>query len=58
MPGKPDAPVVLVVDDEPLLRMDAVDILEDKGFETVEAQSAKDWLSWPSARTCDFSSLT
>ena len=45
MSDKPDAPVVLVVDDEPLLRMDAVDILEDKGFETVEAQTAKDALA-------------
>ena len=45
MSDKPDAPVVLVVDDEPLLRMDAVDILENEGFETVEAKSAQDALA-------------
>jgi CheY-like chemotaxis protein len=30
-------PVVLVVEDELLVRMDAVDLLEDAGFDTVEA---------------------
>lgn len=32
--------VVLIVDDEPLLRMDAVEFLEDAGFVTVEANGA------------------
>lgn len=35
---------MLIVDDEPLLRMDAVDILENEGFETLEAKSAQDAL--------------
>jgi CheY-like chemotaxis protein len=33
-------PVVLVVEDEPLLRMLAVDIVEEAGFEAVEAAGA------------------
>ncbi len=45
MSDKPDAPLVLVVDDEALLRMDAVDILENEGFETLEAKSAQDALT-------------
>lgn len=32
--------VVLIVEDEPLLRMDAVDFIEDAGFEVVEAAHA------------------
>jgi len=36
--GKP--PAVLVVEDEPLIRMDAVDMIEDAGFRTYEAASA------------------
>lgn len=32
--------VVLVVDDEPLLRMSAVDLVEDAGFAAVEAANA------------------
>ena len=35
-------PVVLVVEDEALLRMNAVDIIEDAGFEVVEASNADD----------------
>jgi CheY-like chemotaxis protein len=35
-------PIVLVVEDEPLLRMNAVDIIEDAGFEVLEAGSADD----------------
>lgn len=31
---------VLVVEDEPLIRMDAVDMIEDAGFRTYEAGSA------------------
>lgn len=32
--------VILVVEDEPLIRMDAVDTIEDAGFQTAEAGSA------------------
>lgn len=32
--------VVLIVEDEPLLRMDAVDFIEEAGFETIEAAHA------------------
>lgn len=34
--------VVLVVEDEALLRMDAVDFIEDAGFEVIEAGHADD----------------
>ena len=33
---------VLVVEDEPLIRMNAVDLLEDAGFTVLEAQHAED----------------
>ena len=33
-------PVVLVVEDEPVLRMMAVDMVEDAGFEALEAADA------------------
>ena len=33
-------PIVLVIEDEPILRMDAVDMLETAGFEAVEAADA------------------
>ncbi|ACF00196.1 response regulator [Rhodopseudomonas palustris] len=35
-------PVVLVVEDEPLLRMNAVDMIEAAGFHVLEAGSADD----------------
>lgn len=35
-----DRPAVLVVEDEPLLRLMAIDVVEDAGFETVEATDA------------------
>ncbi|MGP9810512.1 response regulator [Rhodopseudomonas sp. NSM] len=35
-------PVVLVVEDEALLRMNAVDIIEEAGFEVIEASNADD----------------
>ncbi|OHV17418.1 response regulator [Methylorubrum extorquens] len=38
--ASPLSPVVLVVEDEPLLRMIAVDILEDEGFTVLEAATA------------------
>jgi DNA-binding NtrC family response regulator len=34
------APVILVVDDEALIRMLAVDVLEDAGFDVIEASTA------------------
>lgn len=34
--------IVLVVEDEPILRMMAVDLVEDAGFEAIEAASADD----------------
>lgn len=33
-------PVVLIVEDEPLLRMDAIDIIEEAGFYVLEADHA------------------
>ncbi len=33
-------PIVLIVEDEPLLRMDAVDFIENAGFEAIEAAHA------------------
>ncbi|MBU2359158.1 MAG: response regulator [Alphaproteobacteria bacterium] len=33
-------PAVLIVEDEPLIRMDAVDMVKDAGFKTHEASSA------------------
>ena len=37
-----ERPIVLVVEDEPLLRMLAVDMVEDAGFEPVEAADASE----------------
>jgi CheY-like chemotaxis protein len=34
------APAVLIVEDEPLVRMGAVNLIEDAGFEVIEAASA------------------
>ena len=42
---RPAPPQVLVVDDEALLRMDAVDILERSGFTAIEAKNAADALT-------------
>lgn len=44
-------PVVLVVDDEPLLRMLAVDIAEEAGFATIEAQNADEAVAILEARS-------
>jgi CheY-like chemotaxis protein len=38
--GPEDPPVVLVVDEEPLVRMTAVDELEEAGFHVLEAENA------------------
>lgn len=38
--AQPAKPIVLVVEDEPILRMMAVDMVEDAGMEPVEASDA------------------
>lgn len=40
MPDRNNVAIVLVVEDEPLQRMDMVDMVERAGFEVVEAQNA------------------
>jgi CheY-like chemotaxis protein len=40
MADTPAKKIVLIVEDEPLLRMNAVDFLTDAGFETLEAADA------------------
>lgn len=45
------AAVVLVVEDDPLLRMNAVDMIEDAGFEALEAPDADVAISVLEART-------
>ncbi len=37
-----ETPVVLVVEDDPLLRMNAVDMIEEAGFRAIEAPNADD----------------
>jgi len=44
-------PVVLVVEDEFLLRMDSVEILEDEGFEVIPAANADEAIAILSARS-------
>lgn len=39
LPGPSDAPFALVVDDDALILMDAIDILEDAGFAVLEAMN-------------------
>ncbi len=43
-------PVVLIVEDELLLRMDAVDVIRSAGFEVVEAANADDAIEILEAR--------
>jgi CheY-like chemotaxis protein len=43
-------PVVLIVEDEFLLRMDAADIIAAAGFEVVEAENADQAIEIPEAR--------
>lgn len=40
MPDRSTRPLVLIVEDEPLLRLFAVDMIEDAGLETVEAANS------------------
>ena len=49
--GPEDALVVLVVDDEPLVRMTAVDELEEAGFHVLEAANADVALAMLEARS-------
>ncbi|MFT4276592.1 MAG: response regulator [Rhodopseudomonas sp.] len=44
-------PVVLVVEDEPLLRMNAVDMIEAAGYEVLEAGSADEAITILEKRT-------
>ena len=39
-PGTPKAPAVLIVEDEPLVRLCAVETVEGAGFEVIEAANA------------------
>ncbi len=43
-------PLALVVEDEPLLRLDAVALFEDSGFDVIEASNADDALQILTAR--------
>lgn len=47
----PRKPVVLVVEDEPILRMMAVDMVEDAGLEPIEAADATEAISILEARS-------
>lgn len=42
--------VVLIVEDEPILRMDAVDFIEEAGFEAIEAAHADEAIAILKAR--------
>jgi CheY-like chemotaxis protein len=48
---QPNRQAVLVVEDEPLLRMMAMDVVEDAGFEPVEARDADEAIKILEART-------
>ena len=45
MDSESPVPVVLVVDDEPLIRMFAVDVIEDAGFLSIEAADGAEALA-------------
>lgn len=46
----PTLPVVLVVEDDPLMRLDAVDLLEKTGFVALEAETADEAIAIPATR--------
>lgn len=48
---QPDRKAVLVVEDEPLLRMMAMDMVQEGGFEPVEARDADEAIAILEART-------
>ena len=50
MSGGVETIVVLVVEDEPLVRMHAVDLLEDEGFTVIEAGTGDEGLAFLRAR--------
>ncbi len=50
-------PLVLIVEDEPLIRMHAADLPEDGGFEVVEAATARAALAILEKRNGDVSAL-
>ena len=39
-------PLALVVDDEPIIRMDTADVVADAGYEVIEAESASDAMAY------------
>ena len=49
-PPNPDKRVVLVIEDEPVLRIEISDMLEDEGFEVVEATSIENAIEILEAR--------
>lgn len=44
-------PVVLVVEDEPLIRLDAVGMIEEAGYEVIEASGADEAIAFLEARS-------
>jgi CheY-like chemotaxis protein len=50
--------LVLVVEDEPLLRMDAVDMIKEAGFEVLEASNADEAILLLETRLDKLCSLT
>jgi CheY-like chemotaxis protein len=44
-------PIALVVDDEPLIRMETADIVTDAGYEVIEAETALEAITY--LRECD-----
>ena len=49
--SKPGATVVLIVEDEPLLLMNSVDMIEDAGFQTLTAGNADEAIKLLETRT-------
>jgi CheY-like chemotaxis protein len=49
-PVESGRPVVLIVEDELLLRIDAVEMIEAAGFEVIEAANADEAIEWLEAR--------
>lgn len=47
----PGRPVVLIVEDEPLMRLMAIDVVEDAGFDAVEATDADEAIRILEARS-------
>lgn len=50
-------PIVLIAEDEPLIRMCAADLLEDEGFEVLEAATARAALAILEKRNGDVAAL-